>query len=89
MELMMDVNFAVDLGREALILTLTVAAPALIAGVIVALIVAIVQAATGIQEQTIGLLPKIAAMLAAALAAGPWAMGRLVEFGERMFSLLP
>lgn len=79
----------VDLGREAVLLTLVLAAPILLTGLIVAAVVGILQAATQVQEQTLSLIPKIAAMLLAVVVTGPWVLTRLVEFGRRMFGTLP
>jgi len=85
----MDIASAVDMGREALLLTLALGAPMLAAGLVVALIVSIFQAATGVQEHTLALLPKIVVMAAAALVTGAWGLGRLVEYAEQMFSMMP
>lgn len=70
-------------------LTLVLGAPVLLTGLIVALVVSLLQALTQVQEQTLSFVPKIAAMLLAVLAAGPWILTRLVEFAQRMFGTLP
>jgi flagellar biosynthetic protein FliQ len=85
----MDANQAIDLARQAVMLTLIVSAPVLIVGLVVAAIVAVFQAATQIQEQTLSFVPKILAMLLASLAVGPWMLSRLIEFGRQMFGQLP
>lgn len=85
----MDAGSATDLGREAVTLTLVLGAPVLLTGLIVALVVSLLQALTQVQEQTLSFVPKIAAMLLAVLAAGPWILTRLVEFAQRMFGTLP
>ena len=78
-----------DLARQAIVLTLTLAAPVLLTGLVVALAVSIFQAATQVQEHTLSFVPKIVAMLLALLVVGPWIAGRLVEFGRTMFGELP
>ncbi len=85
----MDAGSATDLGREAVTLTLVLGAPVLLTGLVVALVVSLLQALTQVQEQTLSFVPKIAAMLLAVLAAGPWILTRLVEFAQRMFGTLP
>lgn len=70
-------------------LTLVLGAPVLLTGLVVALVVSLLQALTQVQEQTLSFVPKIAAMLLAVLAAGPWILTRLVEFAQRMFGTLP
>ena len=80
---------AIEIGREALTLVLLLAAPVLGVGLLAALVTALLQALTQVQEQTLSFVPKIAAMLLAVLAAGPWILTRLVEFAQRMFGTLP
>ena len=81
----MDVSEAMDLGRQAIVLLLVLGAPVLLVGLVVGLIVGLLQAVTQVQEHTLSLVPKIAAMLLALAAFGPWMLTRLVEFGVEMF----
>ena len=85
----MQVTEAIDLMREAVMLVLVLGAPILLGGLVVGLVVSIFQAVTQIQEQTLTFVPKIVAMLVAVVIFGPWILGRLVEFGARMFAQLP
>ena len=84
-----ELDKIIDLGREAILLTLVLAAPILATGLVTALIVGIFQAATQVQDVTISLIPKIAAMLVAAALCGPWILSRLVEFSRMMFGSSP
>ena len=47
------------LGRQALELTLVIAAPVLLTALIIGLLVSIFQAATQINEQTLSFIPKL------------------------------
>lgn len=85
----MELDSIIDLGRQAAMLTLVLSAPILLTGLVVALAVGIFQAATQVQEQTLSLIPKIAAMMVATVLAGPWIIARLVEFSRQMFGTLP
>ena len=76
----------VDLVREMLIIALKISAPILMAGLIVGLIISLFQAITSIQEQTLTIVPKIAAMLIVAVVLLPWIVRRLVEFTVEMLS---
>lgn len=76
----------VDLVREMLIIALKISAPILMAGLIVGLIISLFQAITSIQEQTLTIVPKIAAMLIVAVILLPWIVRRLVEFTVEMLS---
>ena len=85
----MDASMAIELGREAVMLTLLLAAPALIAALVVGLVVSLFQAVTQVQEHTLSFVPKIIAVLIVAMLTGPWVLSRLVAFGQRMFGELP
>lgn len=80
---------AADLIRYALLLSLLIAAPILIAGLVIGLVISILQTITSIQEQTLTFVPKIAAMILAAVAAIPWLLNIVIEFTEDMFAGLP
>jgi flagellar biosynthetic protein FliQ len=69
--------------------TLLLAAPLLLIGMVVGLIISIFQATTSIQEQTLSFVPKIAAILGALILLGPWIMASMVQFTVRLFSKIP
>jgi len=85
----MDAETAIDLAREALMMTILLAAPVLGVGLIVALIVSLLQAVTQVQEQTLSFVPKILAMLLTLVILGSWMLTRMVEFSRQMFGPLP
>ena len=78
-----------DLAREALWLTLTLAAPLLLTGLLVALIVSLFQAATQNLEPTLSFVPKLLVMAAVLAVLGGWMGGRLVEFTQELLSGFP
>jgi flagellar biosynthetic protein FliQ len=75
----------VDLVREMLLITLKIAGPILLAGIAVGLVISLFQSITSIQEQTLAIVPKIAAMLIVAVILLPWIVQRLIEFTAEMF----
>jgi type III secretion protein S len=77
------------LGREALLVVLVVSAPPLGAALLVGLVVGVLQAATSIQEQTIGVVPRLVAVLGALAIAGPWIGARVTRFAAQCLDLLP
>lgn len=81
----MDLAQASDLIRETLILALVISAPMLVIGLVVGVIVSLLQAVTQIQEQTLSLIPKLAAMVGAAILLMPWIGHRLMEYATTMF----
>lgn len=82
---MFELSTALDLGREALLVSLIVAGPILLTGVVVGLLISVVQTITQIQDQTFALVPKIVAMFAAAVFFVPWLANRLIEYTRGMF----
>ena len=82
----MDTPLALDLGRQALLTALVIAGPVLGVGVIVGLVISIVQTVTQIQDQTLSIVPKIFAMVGAAVFFIPWLAQRVLEYSQGMFS---
>ncbi len=78
-----------DLGRGAVAMTLLLAAPMLLAALVVGLVVSVVQALTQINEATLTFVPKILAVFAALAAAGPWLLSTLLTYTVELFNLLP
>ena len=85
----MSIGFAVSLIRGGALQALLIAAPLLLVGLLVGLIVSIFQATTSIQEQTLTFVPKIAAILGALILFGPWIIVSMVQFTLRLFSRIP
>ena len=61
-----------DLGREAIWLTVIISAPVMLVGLAVGFGVSLLQTLTQIQEQTLVFVPKILAMFAALVLALPF-----------------
>jgi len=76
----MSPEFVTGLGRQAIETILLVAAPMLLAGLVVGLVVSIFQAATQINEQTMTFIPKIVAVFVTLLIFAPWMIKVLVGF---------
>jgi flagellar biosynthetic protein FliQ len=85
----MDAQQVFTFGQQGLYLLLTVAAPMLITVLGVGLLVSIFQAATQIHEATLSFVPKLIAAVAVLAVAGPWMLTSLVEYLQRMISLIP
>jgi len=78
-----------EVGREAIILVLTVSAPMLLAALVTGLLISIFQAATQINEATLSFIPKLVAMFAALLILGPWMLEIIVDYMRRLFESIP
>ncbi len=75
------------LGREAVLLALLLSAPPLAAAFLVGLATGIGQAVTQIQEPSLGVVPRLAAVLAALAVSAPWLGARLVRFASDCLAL--
>ena len=89
MESALTLGSAVALARDAVLQLLLLAAPLLVASVVVGLVVSILQAATSIQEQTLSFVPKIFAVIGVALLLGPWLGASMVDYTTRLFESIP
>ena len=85
----MDPLDAIDLGREAVMVTLLISSPVLIAGMAVGLLIGLIQALTQIQEQTVAFVPKIMAMVLTLSIALPWLVNRMVEYSRQLITNIP
>jgi flagellar biosynthetic protein FliQ len=84
----MDLDQATNVLQHSLFLALIISAPMLVIGLLVGVIVSLVQAVTQIQEQTLTFVPKITAMIVAAVLLMPWIGQHLLEYTARVFSTL-
>jgi len=68
---------------------LMMAAPLLLSALTVGLIVAILQATTSIQEQTLTFVPKVFTILLVLAFLGPWMFSSLREYTINLFQRIP
>ena len=77
------------IGRNAMEVTLMVAAPMLLVALIIGLIVSIFQAATQINEATLSFIPKLVGLFIALLLAGPWMLTVMTDYMRQVFTGIP
>ncbi|CAK9885301.1 MAG: hypothetical protein XXXJIFNMEKO3_01698 [Candidatus Erwinia impunctatus] len=77
------------MGHEAMMVALALAAPLLLAALASGLIISLLQAATQINEQTLSFIPKILAVLATIVIAGPWMLNLVLDYMRTLFNSLP
>jgi flagellar biosynthetic protein FliQ len=77
---------ASQLIRDTLILALVISAPMLAIGLVVGILISLLQALTQIQEQTLTFIPKIVAMVVAAVSLMPWMSHRMMTYAVQMFT---
>ncbi|MDO9151649.1 MAG: flagellar biosynthesis protein FliQ [Methylotenera sp.] len=77
------------LGRDAMGITLMIAAPILLTVLTIGLLVSIFQAATQINEQTLSFIPKLVGVFVALMFAGPWMLTTMVDYMRLVFTTIP
>lgn len=85
----MDTSTVVELGSQALWITMLVSAPLLLVALGVGLVVGIVQAATSINEATLSFIPKLVAMSITLAVVGGWQIATLVDYMRALFLRIP
>ena len=85
----MSVGFASMIMRGGIFQILIMAAPVLLIGMTVGLIISIFQATTSIQEQTLTFVPKIIAIFLTLAFFGPWMFSSMREFTLNIFRMIP
>ncbi len=85
----MTQDTVIHLASQAMSLAFKVAGPMLLVAMLVGLLVSIFQAVTQIQEQSLTLIPKIAAIAVVAVVLGPWMLGQLVAYTVNLYSSIP
>lgn len=79
----------VDILREALWLIIILVSAIVVPSLIVGLVVAVFQAATSINEQTLSFLPRLIVTLLALILAGHWVVGLITDFTLDLIQRIP
>lgn len=77
------------MGTEAMKIALMLAAPLLLVSLVSGLVISMLQAATQINEMTLAFIPKILAVVATIIIAGPWMLNLLLDYMRSLFTNLP
>lgn len=78
-----------SLGYEAMKVSLLLGAPLLLVALVVGLLISVFQAATQINETTLSFIPKLLAVFATLVVAGPWMLSLLLDYMRNLISSIP
>jgi len=78
-----------QLGRNALEMSLMLAGPVLLFGLVAGLAVSVFQALTQIHEMTLTFIPKIGATILALALFGPWMLQKMLNYTSALFTAIP
>jgi flagellar biosynthesis protein FliQ len=82
-------ELAIQLGREAIWISLIISAPVLLAGMVVGLVIGLLQALTQIQEQTVAFVPKIVVMVLVLSLTLPWLISQMLQYSTDLIAGIP
>jgi flagellar biosynthetic protein FliQ len=85
----MSIGDVTTILRQGVLQVLMIAGPMLISALVVGLVVAILQASTSIQEQTLTFVPKVFAILGVLAIFGGLMMTSLRQYTINLFRLIP
>lgn len=85
----MTPEFAVDLLKNLMYHAVLVAAPVLVAAMLIGLAISLFQAVTTIHEQTLSFVPKALGIVALLVLLMPWAIRILTEFATLVIQKIP
>ncbi len=85
----MTPEVAVDIIREALSMTALVVASIIVPSLLVGLLVAMFQAATQINEQTLSFLPRLLVSFMTLIVLGPWLVSQWIDYTTRLIHNIP
>jgi flagellar biosynthetic protein FliQ len=77
------------MGYEAMKLSLLLGAPLLLVALVTGLLISLFQAATQINEMTLSFIPKLLAVFATLVIAGPWMLNSVLDYMRNLFSSIP
>ncbi|HKP26575.1 MAG TPA: flagellar biosynthesis protein FliQ [Dongiaceae bacterium] len=80
----MDEAVLLEVGRDAVIVTLKLGAPLMVIALLIGLVISLFQALTQIQEVTLTFVPKIIVVFIAMLLLAPFMLHTLTDFTERI-----
>jgi flagellar biosynthetic protein FliQ len=85
----MSPESVMSMGRQAMEITLMIAAPLLLVALVIGLTVSIFQAATQINEMTLSFIPKLVGIFLTLALLGPWMLTILTDYMRAMFTGIP
>ena len=84
----MTTSEIIGVFQAAILATMKLALPILVSSVLIGLVIAVLQAATQIHEQTLSFVPKLLIIAVVLILLGPWRMEVMSDFVTYIFSLI-
>ncbi|MBQ17948.1 MAG: hypothetical protein CMJ65_12565 [Planctomycetaceae bacterium] len=88
-EFLVTTDILVDAARQAVTLGLETVGPLLLIVLVVGLVVGLLQAATQVQDQSVGFVVRLIAVVVSLLFLLPWMLDRLAGYSADLFERIP
>jgi flagellar biosynthetic protein FliQ len=85
----MNPEFAIEILKTTMFQAVSLAAPVLVAAMVIGLLVSLFQAVTSIHEQTLAFVPKALGIVALLVVLLPWMMRSTIEFTTLIIEKMP
>ncbi len=85
----MTETMVLELGRNALLITLVLALPLLLSSLLVGIVISLIQAVTQISEVTLTFVPKLLVFFLVLALLGSWMLQNLLQYTVGLFTSLP
>jgi len=85
----MNPEFASEILKNLMYEAVTLAAPVLMTGLTVGLMISLFQSVTSIQEQTLTFVPKALAVVGMLVLLLPWMLRTIIEFATAIIQKMP
>lgn len=85
----MSPETVIDIGQEAGLVAVSIAAPILLTGLAIGVLVGMIQAATQIQEMTLTFIPKLLGVFLALVVFGHWMLTTLTDYVTALYARIP
>jgi flagellar biosynthetic protein FliQ len=85
----MNTGMAVELVSNAIFMIIEILLVLIVPGLLLGIVVAIFQAATSIQEQTLTFLPRMLLTLLMVVFAGHWMIQKLLDYFAQLSLMIP
>ncbi len=85
----MDVDAVMEIGRQAMLVSMYLTVPLLGMSLLVGLVIAIFQAATSINEMTLTFVPKLVVIGVVLTLTGHWMITKLVDYTRMLMENIP
>jgi flagellar biosynthesis protein FliQ len=82
----MGPDMAAELARILLMQAMIISAPLLIASCLVSVLLSLLQTLTGVQEQTLTVVPRLLVVFVITVVTMPWLVQRLVNYTVALWS---